>query len=182
MGQDESIRCMFRSIQCPYFNKRLCRRVHARGPGPTALDGFCCNGCLICVRGSVLFTAENVRKPWPALMSHTGHTSTTFLHRWCSKETVPIGTGKPQQSFTRHKLGVTWGVCALPRSALTLEVWTAPSRTPPLLDKGVTSQLMPCLLPPAGYRTTSSRTAARCWSATPQMRSRCKTLALQERV
>ncbi|XP_056882868.1 copper-transporting ATPase 2 isoform X2 [Takifugu flavidus] len=31
-------------------------------PIAAALDGFCCNGCLICVCGSVLFTAENVQE------------------------------------------------------------------------------------------------------------------------
>lgn len=70
------------------LNTRLHRRVHARGPGPTALDGLCCNGRLVGVCGPVLSTAENVREPRPALISHPDHTSTTFLHSWRSNRAV----------------------------------------------------------------------------------------------
>lgn len=36
------------------------RRVPARRPGPAALDGVCCHGCLLPVCAPVLLTAENV--------------------------------------------------------------------------------------------------------------------------
>lgn len=106
-GIDKGARRPSPSLQCHYINTRLYRRVHARGPGPTALDGLCCNGRLVGVCGPVLSTAENVREPRPALISHPDHTSTTFLHSWPSNRAVPTGTGKPHRSFMRHKLGVT---------------------------------------------------------------------------
>lgn len=65
---------------CNYGNGGcLCRRVHACRPGPAALDGFCCHGCLLRVCASVLLTAENVSKRRAALVSHTDHAPTAAL-------------------------------------------------------------------------------------------------------
>lgn len=38
-----------------------CRCVHARRTRAATLDGLGCNGCLLCLGGSVLAAAENVR-------------------------------------------------------------------------------------------------------------------------
>lgn len=59
---------------CNHGNAVLRRRVHARGPGATALDGFCCHGGLLPVCASVVLTAKNVREP-----ELTDHVPTTAL-------------------------------------------------------------------------------------------------------
>lgn len=100
------------------------RRLHARRPGPAALDGVRRHGRLLPVCAPVLPTAEKVSE------APTGHALWRRSH-----PALPTGTGKPRRSFTRPELVVAPGVCAPLRSAPTWEVWTVSRQAPPPGDK-----------------------------------------------